>query len=311
MNAYEVQVGIDVSKATLEISPFDKGKTSVPNTSAGIKNLISRLQKLPKSFMLCCEATGGYEGLLVQCCHAQDIPVAVVNARQVRDFAKSKGILAKTDAIDAQVIAAFALQNQPRLTIKTEPWRKTLKALHVRRDEVKKMMGQERTRLDTLADPFIAKCIKQHLCGLEQQLKALDAQIKNIAKSEPECKAVCEKLMKVKGFGLIVATGFLAFLPEIGHVTDKQLVALAGLAPFCQDSGKWKGQRHVSGGREQIRTTLYMPAITASRFNPTLKEFYQRLVQRGKPSKVALTAVMRKMVCLANRIVSDPTFVLS
>jgi transposase len=309
MNPYEIQVGIDVSKATLELSSFDRGKTTVPNTAAGLRSLIARLQKLSESVRVCCEATGGYERLLVDTCHAADIPISVVNARQVRDFAKSKGILAKTDAIDARVIADYALQNNPRLTQKCEPWRKSLKALHIRREEVKNFMVQERNRLAMINDPLIAKCIRQHLSHLEKQLKTLDKQIQHIAETEPACRDQCEKLMQVKGFGLIVATGFLAFLPEIGRVTDNQLVALAGLAPFCQDSGTWKGQRHVSGGRERIRNTLYMPAITTSMHNPILKEFYQGLIQRGKPSKIALTAVMRKMVCLANRIIADPSFV--
>lgn len=309
MNPYEIQVGIDVSKATLELSPFDSGKTSIPNTSAGLRSLVMRLQKLSKSVLVCCEATGGYERLLLDTCHNADIPIAVVNARQVRDFAKGKGILAKTDAIDAKVISDYARENKPRLTPKLEPWRMSLKALHIRRDELKNFMGQERNRLAMIHDPFITKCIRQHLRNLEKQLQSIDKQIQQIAQTEPVCKEQCEKLMQVKGFGLIVATGFLAFLPEIGRVTNNQLVALAGLAPFCKDSGKKKGERHVYGGRERIRNTLYMPAITTSRFNPVMNEFYQGLIKRGKPSKVALTAVMRKMVCLANRIIADPSFV--
>lgn len=308
MTTYESHIGIDVSKASLEVSPFDKGQPSVPNTLAGIRVLLGRLQKKNDSFMICCEATGGYERLLVEACHASDIPIAVVNARQVRDFAKSKGILAKTDAIDAKVLADYATQNPPRLTPKLECWRKKAKAIHVRLDEVKRMLTQERNRLDTLGDPMVIGMIKRHIRNLEGQVSALNTQLAKLVKTEAAFRDLCDRLMAVKGIGIITATALIAFLPEIGRVGDSQLVALAGLAPFCQDSGTWKGQRHISGGRSLLRSTLYMPAISASRTNPILKDFYDGLIKRGKPAKVALTAVMRKMVCLANRMASDPTF---
>lgn len=309
MHTSEIYIGVDVSKYTLELSPFDKAKRSVPNTRAGLRSLIKRIQKLDNKPIICCEATGGYEKLLVSACHDQDIQIAVVNARQVRDYAKSKGILAKTDAIDAAVLAGYAKQNQPRLTQKTEPWRISLKELHKRRDELKRMMTQERNRQENLEDVWVATSIRKHLHFLRKQVDAVDEALRNLVKSEPELRTFCDRFMQVKGIGIIAASAFVAYLPEMGRVTDNELVALAGLAPHCQDSGTWKGQRHISGGRAAIRNILYMPAINAKSSNPIFKEVYDRLTGNGKPAKVALTAIMRKMVCLGNRIASDPDFV--
>lgn len=308
MHTSEIHIGVDISKHTLELSPFDKGKPSVPNTRAGVRSLIKRIQKFDLKPILCCEATGGYEKLLVSACHDQDIPIAVVNARQVRDYAKSKGILAKTDAIDAAVLAGYAQQNQPRFTPKSEPWRIKLKALHKRREELKRMMTQERNRLENLEDAWVAAAIRKHLRSLNTQVKNVDDALRELVKDEPELREFCDRFMKVKGIGMIAASAFVAYLPEMGRVTDNELVALAGLAPHCQDSGNWKGQRHISGGRAAIRNILYMPALNAKSSNPVFKEFYDRLTAKGKPPKVALTAVMRKMICLGNRIASDPEF---
>lgn len=308
MSTFEVYIGVDVSKATLELSVFDTRKSSVPNTVAGIRSLLMRVEKLGTNTLICCEATGGYEKQLVAACHECDFPVAVVNARQVRDFAKSKGILAKTDAIDAAVIAAYAEQNSPRETPPPTPWQQSLKAFHQRREELKRMILQEENRLENLSDRWISASIRSHIRSLEKQIKQLEKRIEELVQAEPDLKRFCERFMKVKGVGLMVSSGCAAYLPEMGRVTDNQLVALAGLAPHCQDSGSWRGQRHISGGRAGIRRLLYMPAVNATGSNPIFRDFYRRLKAQGKPSKVAITAVMRKLVCLANRIASDPDF---
>jgi len=311
MNDPQIKIGIDVSKASLELSSFDKGKDSVANTPAGIRSLLRRIQKLPQLPVLCCEATGGYEKLVVNLCHEVEVPIAVVNARQVRDFAKSKGILAKTDLIDANVLSMFAEQNTLRLKTKTEPWRQSLQALLTRREDLKDLITQERNRLETLQDPFVRKQIEANLRMFKKQNQHILKTIEALVSSTETLQKLCSRMMQVKGIGLLVATSLIAFLPEIGQISDKQVAALAGLAPYNQDSGTWKGQRHVSGGRSKVRTALYMPAICAAHNNPVLKEFYDGMILRGKPAKVALTAVMRKMVCLANRIASDPEFIPS
>ncbi|WFB37055.1 IS110 family transposase [Kiritimatiellota bacterium B12222] len=309
MNGIQIIIGIDVSKASLQISTFDKGKALIPNTAAGIRSLINRTEKLKSSFIFCCEATGGYERLFVDHCHTYDIPVAVLNARQVRDFARSKNILAKTDAIDAEVIRMFAENNDLRLYPKPESWRLSLQALLTRRDELKDMITQERNRLETLQDPLIRKMIKAHLRSLASQDKRLIIELKDLVSSHESLRVFCDRLISVKDIGLLSALSLFAYLPELGQITDNQAAALAGLAPWCQDSGNWKGERHISGGRSKVRRALYMPAINASTSNPILKEYYQKMIRRGKPAKVALTAVMRKMVCLANKVASDPDFI--
>lgn len=308
MQVNEVYIGVDVSKESLEVSSFDQGRSTLPNTPRGIRSLLSRVQKLELVPLICCEATGGYEKRLVSLCHELNVPVAVVNARQVRDYAKSKGILAKTDAIDAAVLAGYAQQNHPRLTQKPEPWRLRLKALHQRRESLKEMILQEGNRLEHPEDAFTVAQTRKHIRFLKRQITDVDAEILKLVQEEEEATSFCERFMSVNGVGIIVASSFVAFLPEMGRVTDNELVALVGLAPHCQESGNWKGQRHISGGRSPIRKILYMPALNATSTNPILKDFYDRLVTKGKPKKVAITAVMRKMVCLANRIASDPEF---
>lgn len=304
-----LQVGIDVSKASLELSSFDKGSTSVPNTHAGISRLIRRLSSIARPVRICCEATGGYERPLVKACHDAGLPIAVVNARQVRDFARSRNLLAKTDAIDAKVIAWFAEQHEPRLTPKPSPWRLKLQALLNRRDELTDMINQEQNRLDTLDDPELRRMIRTHVRTMSAQRDRLFLQMKRLIAEHADVAEFCQKMTSVKGVGLLTGMSLYAYMPELGRISGKEAAALAGLAPWCQDSGMWRGMRKISGGRSQVRKALYMPAISASRSNPILKAYYESLVARGKPSKVALTAVMRKLICLANKVASDPSFI--
>lgn len=303
-----LQVGIDVSKASLELTSFDRGSSSVPNTQAGISRLIRRITVIEGAVRICCEATGGYERALVKACHDAGVPISVVNARQVRNFARSRNLLAKTDAIDAKVIAWFAEQHQPRLTPRPSEWRLKLQALLNRRDELTDMINQERNRLDTLEDPQLRKMIQTHVRTMSAQRDRLFHQMKELALKHADVAEFCQKMSEVKGVGLLTAISLYAYMPELGKISDKEAAALAGLAPWCQDSGTWRGLRKISGGRSKVRKALYMPAIAASRSNPILKEYYQGLIGRGKPSKVALTAVMRKLICLANKVATDPSF---
>jgi len=308
LNEY-VYIGIDVAKATLELSPFGKGKTSIENTRAGIASLLRRAQKADTPVMLCCEATGGYEKLLIRMALEQDVPIALLNAKAVRDFAKSKGILAKTDRIDALVIKGFAQQNSPRLIESPTQWQEELKALVSRREALILMREAERNRLDPIPEKSVVKSIRRLQKHLDKEVKSIEEAVEELIANHPALKKIMKRLQQVKSIGPKTAQTLIAVLPELGKATDKQIVALAGLAPYTNESGTYRGLRRIQGGRAQARRVLYMAALVAIVHNPILKEFYWRLKERGKPSKVALTAVMRKLVVLANRIMSDPDFI--
>lgn len=311
MNTYNVYIGVDVAKDGLELSSFDGKTKSLANSLVGVRRFALRCHALKQSVLVCCEATGGYEKLLVKQCHAEQIPVAVLNARQVRDFAKSKGILAKTDPIDAQVIADFALANQPKATEPLPDWKEELKALLIRRDELLGMITQDENRLDPAPPKSIIKMIRQHVKQMKHQVKNIEEQIEMLKKNTPALKEDFDRLTQVKGLGSLTALTLTAFVPELGRINAKEASALVGLAPYNQDSGTYRGKRRIAGGRSRVRKVLYMAALSASRHNPTLKAFYQRLIANGKPHKVALTAVMRKLIVLANRLLEEPEFQIS
>lgn len=303
-------IGIDISKDSLEISPFDKGAPSVLNQSKDIKRLIARLQKIDNA-IICCEATGGYEKLLVTECLAKEQPIALVNARQVRDFAKSKGILAKTDKIDAAVLGDYGTQNTPEPMKRKPLWLNRLNDLLRRRDDLVKMSKQEKCRLQPTQSKEIGKMIVKHIKILEKMIVEIEKEVDKIMEAENVFKEKFDDFTEVKGIGRQTAVYLVGFVPELGHVTGNQAAALVGLAPFCNDSGKFKGQRSIRGGRSEVRRVLYMSALSAKTHNPILREFYNRLIAAGKPPKLALTAVMRKIVVLANKICADPEFKLT
>jgi transposase len=306
-----VHVGIDVSKEHLDITSFDTQLRRIKNTSSAISGLIRRIKAQPGDVFVCCEATGGYERLLCSMLLHADIKVACVNPSRVRDFAKSRGILAKTDKIDARVLSAFAESNPPRLLTAAPSWQPKAKALLIRREELMDMRKQEKSRLDPAPLPESATFIKRHIKILDRHIKAVEDRLAQLLKEHSDFHDRFRRLVAVKAIGTISAMSLLAYLPELGSVTDNQAAALAGLAPYNKDSGNQKGHRMVQGGRPRIRRALYMSAITGSFHNPVFMELYQRLTNRGKPAKVALTAVMRKMVVLANRLMAEPDFQIS
>jgi transposase len=308
MNEYEIYIGVDVAKQTLELSHFDHKTRSIPNTKAGIQRLIKRVKALGKSVMVCCEATGGYEKLLASELFDAGVPIAVANAKRVRDFGKSKGLLAKTDPIDAELLAHFASVLHPRVQQPTPSWQPELQALMTRREELLRMLKQEKSRLDPLPRASIAKLIRRHIKQMELQLKLVDRQMKELCGDSADLKTAVERITEVKGLGEVSAFALLGFVPELGSVTDKEASALVGVAPFNRDSGKFRGRRHITGGRPRVRRILYMAAVSARTSNPILRDFYNHLIDQGKPAKVALVAVMRKLVCLANQIIADPEF---
>lgn len=306
-----VYVGIDVSKRSLDISPFDTGSRHINNTSSAITGLIRRIKANRGDVTVCCEATGGYERLLCSMLQHADIKVACINPSRVRDFAKSRGILAKTDKIDAWVLSSFAESNPLRLLGGAPSWQPIVKALLIRREELIEIRQQEKSRLDPAPLPESAAFIKRHLKVLDRHIKAVEDRLAQLLNEHSDFHNKFRRLVAVKAIGRISAMSLLAYLPELGAVTDNQAAALAGLAPYNKDSGSQKGHRMVQGGRPRIRRALYMSALTGSVHNPVFMELYQRLINRGKPSKVALTAIMRKMVILANRLMADPHFQLS
>jgi len=311
MKLNTVHVGIDVSKEHLDIDPFDTMPPRIKNTSAGINALIKRIKVHPDKIIICCEASGGYEKLLNSMLSAEGIAVACVNARQVRDFARSRGILAKTDAIDAQVLSAFGQTHQPRVLEAQPVWQELTKALLIRREEMMAIRKAELSRLDPAPHPDVAVLIKQHIEVLSEHIRLIEDPLRELIREHADLAVRFNRLVAVNSFGLITALSLLAYIPELGTVSDNQAAALAGLAPYNRDSGTMKGKRVIHGGRARIRRALYMPAVGASHCNPVFKEVYQRLIANGKPGKVAITAIMRKMVVLANRLMADPAFQIS
>ena len=302
MSKEEKVVGIDVSKARLDLAVVPEGTARAEsNDESGIKALLSYFEELRPDLVVM-EATGGYETAAAIAISAAGLRLAVVNPRQVRDFARASGYLAKTDAIDARVIAQFGLMIRPQVSAPADEDTRELQAMLVRRGQLVTMRTQEKNRLG-LAFGAMRKPIKDHIAWLEQHIKALDLDLTNKLRSSPAWKAKEDLLRSFKGIGPVNARTLLADLPELGMLNRKQIAALVGVAPFNCDSGKHKGQRHIWGGRARVRSALFMAATTAIRFNPAIKTFYETLTARGKPHKVALIACVRKMLTILNTMV--------
>ena len=311
MNNDPVYIGIDVAKHSLEVAPFYKGPSEVSNTVKGIQSLFRRVKSWDKPVILCCEATGGYEQVLITQAHADGIPIAMVNPRQVRDYARSKGILAKTDKLDARVLSEFGQQNQPRLLEPAAEWLGPLKALVNRRNDLVDTSRKEKSRLDPVPCRETVRSINRHLKWLVNEIDRIEKKLKILIENHCTLKARVDRLMEINSIGQTTAQSLLAGVPELGYLDDKKVTALVGLAPVCDDSGNRKGKRTTQGGRSEVRKALYMAALSAIKSNPIFREFYLKLKEKGKPSKVALTAVMRKQIILANRVLMDPEFKLS
>jgi transposase len=310
----DVFVGVDVSKAQLDVSIRPTGIAwSVANNESGIAELVARLRTL-KATLVVAEATGGLEASMVAELAAA-MPVAVVNPRQVRDFAKATGRLAKTDRIDAEVLAQFAeaVRPEPR-PLKDEETRH-LAALVSRRRQLRDMVVAERNRLGA-APKKLHKGIQKHIDWMERELRLLEKDLDGTIKSSPVWREKEDLMRGVKGVGVVSAATMLAEVPELGALNRKQIAALVGLAPLNNDSGTRRGKRSIWGGRASARAVLYMATLTAVRFNPVLRAFYRRLLDGGKPKKVAMTAAMRKLLTILNALVRDrrpwdPTFGLA
>jgi transposase len=309
MNA-SIFVGIDIAKFSLQIACLElKLDSQLPNSLVGWNRLVKLLKIHRAKVLVICEATGGLQRGLVDQLQKADLKVCVLNPRQARDFARAANRLAKTDKIDAAMLAEFGRRMEPRLAAKVAPWVRTLAALVGRREELTAMRTAENNRLGQNALSFVAKQLNASIKRLNQDLKALEVQIERLIESTPELQTKHQLLCAVQGVGSITATTLLATMPELGTLEPNQVANLLGVAPLNCDSGQWRGKRRIYGGRRFARRVTYMASLSATRHNQILKAFYDRLVQAGKPKKVALVAVMRKLIIYLNRVLKPKNIV--
>jgi transposase len=299
-------VGIDVAKAKLDVAVRPSGELwQTPNDAAGHAALVTRLQPVAPTLVVL-EATGGLETPVAAALATAGLPVAVVNPRQVRDFAKATGRLAKTDRLDAAVLAHFAEAVRPAVRPLPDAAAQALDALLTRRRQLLQMLAAEKTRRHS-APPAVRPRIDRHLAWLEAELDELDRELRQQVEHSPVWRANDDLLQRVKGVGPVLSLTLVADLPELGKLTRQAIAKLVGVAPLNDDSGKRGGRRHCWGGRASVRAVLYMATLSAVRFNPVLRAFHQRLVAHGKPALVALTACMHKLLTILNAIVRDQT----
>ncbi len=295
-----VFVGIDVSKKRLDVASRPDGNVwYVPNDEAGIKKLIKQLTKLAPQYITI-EASGGLERAVAIELALAKLPVAVINPKRARDFAKATGQLAKTDRIDALCLAHFGEAMKPAFYQPPGEDERQLAAQLTRRRQLVKMRAIERNHLASTPDPHIRRQIQRHIDWLTAELNDIDDDFEQRLKTSPELSAKADIMRSVPGVGQVTIVTLLTDLPELGKLNRKEIAALVGLAPFNHDSGQYHGSRHIWGGRGNVRNALYMAALSATRHNVIIRTFYQRLLARGKKKKVALVASMRKLLTILN-----------
>jgi len=297
--AMENFVGIDVSKAWLDVAQHEREETfRVSNDEAGIAELVKRMKAL-KPKLIVVEPTGGFEKLLVAELTHAGLPVVVVNAKRVRDFARATGRLAKTDKLDAKVLAHFAAAIRPAVRRLPNAEEERLTMLLTRRRQVVDMLTVEKNRLVTVRAKMRSD-IEAHIEWLANNLEELDKEIEDFVESTPIWKEKDNLLQSVPGVGPVTSATMLGMMPELGKLNRQEIAALVGVAPVNKDSGRKQGRRRIYGGRADVRSVLYMAALSAKKFNPVIKKFYERLIKQGKEKKVALTACMRKLLVILN-----------
>lgn len=301
--AERLYVGIDVSKKTLDIATTGGDIWSCSNQEQDFAELIERLRQ-PSVELIVLEASGGYEGAVVASLNAAGLPVLVVNPKQVRSFAKALGRLAKTDRLDAQVLAQFAQKIQPEVRALKDEQTQALDALLARRRQILTMLVAERQRLQVAA-ATVRTDIREHIHFLVKRLKDTDRGLDELIRQTPLWREREELFKPVKGVGQQLLLSLCAGLPELGKLSRQKIAALVGVAPYNCDSGTLRGQRHCWGGRADVRCALYMATLSATRYNPVIRTFYDRLVKAGKAKKLALTACMRKLLTILNAIARD------
>lgn len=297
-------IGIDVSKATLEVAIWEKDDLwDFTNDDEGIQELCKRLKQFQPALIVM-EASGGLEKKAAVGLAEEELPVVIVNPTRVRNFAKATGQYAKTDEIDARVIAHFGQAIRPRVRGLRKKVQERLSTLSTRRRQVVKMLTAEKNRMSS-APADAEESIRRHLAWLEEELGNLNEQIQQMIEKDPEYNKKAALLQTAPGVGPVTATTLVSQLPELGMVNRREIAALVGVAPMNRDSGRMRGRRRVFGGRAAVRNGLYMAVLSAIKWNPRIKEFYDRLVANGKENKVAMTACMRKFIVILNAMVRD------
>ena len=300
----EVYVGIDVSKASLDVAVGqDDDFWQVKNAPAGIETLVERLEELAPALVVL-ESTGGYEMRAASALYVAGLPVAVVNPGRVREFAKSIGQLAKTDKLDARLLAAFAEKVKPALSRLPNEEEQLLKGLVRRRRQLLEMRTAETNRLDT-THRLQASQLQSHIDWLSAEIEALNQQIDDFIDQNPLWSQKDELLQSAPGVGSVLSRTLLAEVPELGHLSRTKIAALIGVAPLNRDSGSKRGKRSIRGGRPNVRSVLYMATLSATRHNPVIRTFYHRLLDNGKEKMVAIVACMRKLVVILNAMARD------
>lgn len=304
MNAPEVYVGVDVSKAVLDIALRPSGKTwQVPNTPEGVDDLVGQLKPLQPTLIVM-EATSTYHLDCLVTLREAGLPSVAINPRQIRDFARATGQLAKTDRLDAQIIAHYAEALKPEVRPLPDALQRELSDWRVRRRQLVQMITAERNRL-RIASAVVKPSIQAHIDWLTHDLDELNQQLRQMIRENPEWHALDQLLQSVPGVGEAVSLTLIAELEELGQANRHEIAALVGVAPLNRDSGRQQGTREVWGGRADVRAALYMATLVAIRYNPVIKAFYERLIGAGKRTKVALIACMRKLLVILNTMVKN------
>lgn len=307
MTSEIVHVGVDVSKDWLDVDLCGRS-LRIANQAKGFSSLLRPLQRLAGRPLVCMEATGGYEKALCAFLRQHTIAFAKLNPRRVREYARSQGILAKTDTIDARVITQYGRSlgncSQEPLPV----YQNQLYALVLRRDQLVGLLKQERNRLTHTLPTAVKRSLQTSCRHLIKQIQKMESLMEDLAVQHSDLGHAADRLCEVQGVGRVTAMAVLGYLPELGRLDRNQAAALAGVAPYACDSGLFRGTRKITGGRSMLRRHLYMAALVAARYNPVLRPLYQRLKAKGKPSKVALIALIRKLVAVLNQLLKNPHF---
>lgn len=300
-------IGIDISKKELEIHTYEsslKLSKVIANSQSEIKKLITKLKKASNPHLVF-EATGGYEKLLLSLLQKAEIKASRITPSLARNYAKAKGLLAKTDAIDAQILTDFGIQFNPRETPPLDPILEEIQSLVKYRRHLNEQLHRERQQLEHPQPKSVETIVKARMKTLKNQIEKITKHMIDLKKKSPTLDEATALLASTKGVGDNSALSLLVAMPELGKLTRQEAASLAGLAPFNRDSGKFRGQRRIYGGRKDIRQAIYMAALVASRYNDVLRAFYQRLLAKGKPKKLALIAVMRKLLIHLNTLMKN------
>ena len=307
MKEQAVYVGVDVAKASLEVAWAGQCRR-VPNDVLGRNALVKHLGQIAGEVQVICEASGGYERGLVQALHRSGIKISLVQASRVRQYARASGILAKTDSMDAHLLCRFGEALRPEATTPPKPQQDKLRELETQRRHLGRLLVAQQNRSAQLTQSVLLRLNKSLRLQIQKQIDQIDLLIGQLVAQSEELSSKAQKLTAVAGVGPRTAALLLAQMPELGELNRREAAALAGLAPFNRDSGTARGKRAIFGGRRAVRSGLYMAALVASRHNPILADFYQRLRRAGKPPKLALTATMRKLLIVLNTALKTDPF---